>query len=292
MNKGQRAYIRFLPFLINRTEKMEKQQVVVGFGELLWDNLPKGKQIGGAPGNFAFHVNQYGLDGYVVSALGKDAPGTDLWLVAQEHGLKGVVSRVDYPTGSVDVTVDEHGIPQYCIHEGVAWDYIPFTSELETLALKTDAICFGSLAQRNAVSRDTLNRFLNRMPSSSKKIFDINLRQQFYTKEIIKKSLEQCNILKLNEDEIVVLANMLGHSANQRKEFCSMLLQKFALEMIILTCGSTGSYVFTPTEESFMPTPQVKVVDTVGAGDAFTAVFCACLMQGKTLKEAHAMAVK
>ena len=171
--------------------------IIVGMGEALWDVLPEGKKIGGAPANFAYHVSQYGVDSRVVSAVGNDELGDEIMKVFKEKQLKTQIERLDYPTGTVQVTLDDEGVPCYEIKEGVAWDNIPFTDELKRLALNTRAVCFGSLAQRNEVSRATINRFLDTMPDvdGQLKIFDINLRQDFYSPEVLRESSKRCNIL-------------------------------------------------------------------------------------------------
>ena len=162
-------------------------QLVVGMGEALWDMLPEGRKLGGAPANFAYHVSQFGLDSRVVSAVGDDELGNEILANFAEKQLECQIEKVAYPTGTVLVTLDEKGVPCYEIKEGVAWDNIPYTSALENLAKQTRAVCFGSLAQRNAVSRETINRFIDEMPQDENvlKIFDINLRQHFYNKELI-----------------------------------------------------------------------------------------------------------
>lgn len=161
-------------------------------GEALWDVLPEGKKIGGAPANFAYHVGQFGLDSCVVSAVGDDALGNEILENFNSKGLKRLIEKVPYPTGTVQVEIDPAGIPQYDIKENVAWDNIPFTPELEKLAKRTRAVCFGSLAQRNVVSRETIARFLDAMPKDvdSLVVFDVNLRQGFYTKEILCESMQ------------------------------------------------------------------------------------------------------
>ena len=268
--------------------------IIVGMGEALWDVLPEGKKIGGAPANFAYHVSQFGFDSRVVSAVGKDELGDEILKVFKEKNLKHQLERVDYPTGTVQVTLDGVGVPCYEIKEGVAWDNIPFTDELMRLALNTRAVCFGSLAQRNEVSRATINRFLDTMPDmeGQLKIFDINLRQNFYTKEVLGESLQRCNILKINDEELVTISRMFGYPGIDLQDKCWILLAKYNLKMLILTCGTNGSYVFTPGAVSFQETPKVPVADTVGAGDSFTATFCASILKGKSVAEAHRLAVE
>ena len=265
---------------------------IVGFGEALWDVFPEGRKIGGAPANFAYHVAQWGLDSCAVSAIGNDELGDDIVRKFDENGLNYRLERVDFPTGTVQVTLDENKVPSYNIMEGVAWDNIPMTPELEALARDCRAVCFGSLAQRSAVSRATINAFIDMMPEDSLKIFDINLRQHYYTEEIICDSMKKADILKINDDEILVVAHLLDVTEKSEREICKVLLDKFDLRMVILTCGDRGSYVLTRDESSWVDTPKVSVVSTVGAGDSFTGTFIASILLGKTLRQAHEAAVK
>lgn len=267
---------------------------VVGMGEALWDVLPEGKKIGGAPANFAYHVSQFGLPSCVVSAVGNDALGKEIIENFTSKGLNHLIEEVPYPTGTVQVEIDQAGIPQYEIKENVAWDNIPYTAKLEQLAKNTKAVCFGSLAQRNVVSRNTINRFLDAMPNNDDTliVFDVNLRQGFYNKEILCNSMKRCNILKINDEELVTVSRMFGYPGIDLQDKCWILLGKYNLKMLILTCGINGSYVFTPGNVSFQPTPKVEVADTVGAGDSFTAAFIANLLKGRSLAEAHSCAVR
>lgn len=273
---------------------MNMNDVVVGMGEALWDMLPEGKKIGGAPANFAYHVSQFGLPSCVVSAVGNDALGTEILDNLTSKGLNCQIVKVPYATGTVQVSIDQAGVPQYEIKENVAWDNIPYTSDLEALAQRTKALCFGSLAQRSVVSRSTINRFLDAMPQNDDQliVFDVNLRQGFYNKEILCNSMERCNILKINDEELILVSRMFGYPGIDLQDKCWILLGKYNLRMLILTCGINGSYVFTPGNVSFQPTPKVEVADTVGAGDSFTAAFIASILRGKSVKEAHTLAVQ
>lgn len=268
--------------------------LIVGLGEALWDVLPEGKKMGGAPANFAYHVSQFGLDSRVVSAIGRDKLGEEIIENLNEKRLNYHLPVVDYPTGTVQVEIDQVGVPQYNIKENVAWDNIPFTKELESIARNTHAVCFGSLAQRSVVSRNTIMKFLDAMPKSDEvlKVFDINLRQGFYSKEIICESLRRCNILKINDEELVTVSRLKGYPGIDLQDKCWILLGKYNLKMLILTCGVNGSYVFTPGNVSFQPTPEVEVADTVGAGDSFTATFISAIVEGVPVSEAHELAVK
>ena len=267
--------------------------IVVGMGEALWDVLPEGKKIGGAPANFAYHVSQFGLNSRVVSAVGDDKLGMEILDNFREKKLNAMVEIVPYPTGTVQVELDAEGVPCYDIKEGVAWDNIPYTPALEDLAKHTKAVCFGSLAQRSVVSRDTINRFIDAMPAEDTlKIFDINLRQGFYTKEILCNSFSKCNILKINDEELVTVSRMFGYPGIDLQDKCWILLAKYNLKMLILTCGVNGSYVFTPGNVSFVETPRVEVADTVGAGDSFTGGLVSSILSGLSIGEAHKLAVE
>lgn len=269
-------------------------QSVIGIGEVLFDVLPEGKKLGGAPANFAYHVSQFGIESCAVSAMGDDELGKEIIDELNEHHLNYQIEKVDYPTGTVQVTLDANGIPAYDIKEGVAWDNIPFTPTLEEKAKNCTAICFGSLAQRSEVSRNTIHRFLDIMPDEDGryKVFDINLRQGFFTKEIITESIKRCNILKINDEELITISHIFGYPDIDLQNKCWLLLGKYNLKMLILTCGVNGSYVFTPGNVSFIETPKVEVADTVGAGDSFTGAFVASILKGKSVREAHELAVK
>ena len=268
------------------------KRYIVGLGEALWDVLPEGKKLGGAPANFAYHAGQFGLDTIAISALGEDALAEETVEALKEHNLNYLMPRVPYPTGTVQVTLAEGGIPSYEIKEGVAWDNIPYTNEMADIAKSARAVCFGSLAQRNSVSRENIRKFLADTPADCLKICDINLRQQFYSKEVLEDSFKLCNILKINDEELVVVNRMFGYDGLDMRQTCEKMVQDYGLKMLVLTCGTNGSYVFTDDGlTSFQDTPKVEVADTVGAGDSFTGSFCACIINGKPVQEAHKTAV-
>ena len=268
------------------------KRYIVGLGEALWDVLPEGKKLGGAPANFAYHAGQFGLDTIAISALGEDALAEETVEALKEHNLNYLMPRVPYPTGTVQVTLAEGGIPTYEIKEGVAWDNIPYTNEMADIAKSARAVCFGSLAQRNSVSRENIRKFLADTPADCLKICDINLRQQFYSKEVLEDSFKLCNILKINDEELVVVNRMFGYDGLDMRQTCEKMVQDYGLKMLVLTCGTNGSYVFTDDGlTSFQDTPKVEMADTVGAGDSFTGSFCACIINGKPVQEAHKTAV-
>ena len=270
-----------------------QQNYIVGIGEALWDMLPEGRKIGGAPANFTYHVSQFGLDAVAVSAVGDDELGAEIRHTFEEKDLQTQLATVPYPTGTVAVTLDAKGIPQYEICEGVAWDNIPFSPELEALARNTIAVCYGTLAQRNSVSRKTIESFIAAMPADGIKICDINLRGTFYNTEILESSMRACDILKINDEEIDEVSRLLGAEFPTQRMAALNLMSRYEVDILILTCGTNGSYIYSMDgTESFLPTPKVKVADTVGAGDSFTGAFIAALLCGKDIKKAHALAVE
>lgn len=276
---------------------------VIGLGEALFDCLPTGRKLGGAPANFAYHVSQFGFDSCAISAIGNDELGQEIIDTFDKVGLHYCLPKVDFPTGTVQVTLNDKGIPQYEICLGVAWDNIPLTEELLSMAKEAKAVCFGSLAQRSATSRATINAMLEAMPADTLKVFDINLRQQWYNREIIENSLHHCNILKINDEELDIVAPMLlsvktdpsaliAQDKEKTLRVCRALIELYELRLLILTCGTNGSYVITKDACSFVETPKVEVADTVGAGDSFTGAFIAKLLQGADITQAHEIAVK
>jgi len=265
--------------------------LIVGIGEMLWDIFPERKVPGGAPANFAYHASQFGFESYVVSAVGKDLLGEEILKIFAEKELRLLVEIVNYPTGTVKVELNDKGIPKYEICENVAWDNIPFTERTKELAQNSSAVCFGTLAQRNETSRKTIRNFLEQVPKNALKIFDINLRQNFYSKKIIHESLLISNILKINEEEAIEVARLFELEKKDEQEICLHLLKEYNLNIVIETKGSIGSYVFTKDETSYLDTPKVNAIDTVGAGDSFAGAFAGALLQGKSIREAHKLAV-
>lgn len=262
----------------------------VGLGEILWDILPDGPRVGGAPGNFTFHAMQMGLDASAVSSLGKDERGDEALRILQENGLKVHAYRSDKETGYVKATLDERGVPTYNFALDTAYDNMPFTKEFEDIAKKTQVCCFGTLAQRqeNGESRKSILAFLDAMPKDSLKVFDINLRQNFYNAEVIKAGLERCTAFKCNDDELPIVCKLLGIEVLSPEDFYNQVLKgKFDIDQFIYTCGEHGSDIFYFGQHSYVPTPKVNVVDTVGAGDSFTATFIGLTVQGVDFKVAH-----
>ena len=276
-----------------------ERKIIVGLGEALWDVMPEERKIGGAPANFAYHASQMGHESYVVSAVGNDNWGDEVVRQLEAKGLNLMLSRVDFPTGEVNVTYKSPTEPIYDICEGSAWDNIPFTDEMKRLAERANAVCFGSLAQRNSVSRATIYRFLDSMRSEGTlKVFDINLRQDYYSREVVEESLRRSNALKINEDEIVVVCRMLDlgevdiNDEESVRRIGLELMKRYNLNLVIVTCGSTCSYAITADCFNKEMTPKVEVVDAVGAGDSFTATFCSAYLAGKDVVTAHRLAVQ
>lgn len=273
---------------------MERDGVVIGIGEILFDLLPEGRQLGGAPANFAYHATRLGCNGVAVSAVGCDSLGDEIVELLATNGVNHQIARVDAPTGTVRVSLDERGVPCYEICEGVAWDRLQLNDEVLALANRCDAICFGTLAQRSEMSRKAIYDLIDAIPAERNAlvIYDINLRQHYYSKELIEASLNRCNVLKINDEEFRAIAPMLGFVADNFELGARALIERYGLKMVIVTCGEKGSLIVTQNELSQLETPKVEVVDTVGAGDSFTAALCAGLLQGKDIREVHRKAVE
>lgn len=250
---------------------MNANDVVVGMGEVLWDMLPEGKKIGGAPANFAYHVSQFGLPSCVVSAVGEDALGKEILDNFTSKGLNCHIATVPYATGTVQVSIDQAGVPQYEIKENVAWDNIPYTPALEALARRTKAVCFGSLAQRSVVSRNTIGSFLDAMPENDETlvVFDVNLRQGFYNKEILCNSMKRCNILKINDEELIQVSRMFGYPGIDLQDKCWILLGKYNLKMLILTCG-INAYVVIGDNVTIGNNVEIESFSTIGNAPYYT----------------------
>ena len=264
------------------------KKVIVGIGEILWDMLPSGKALGGAPANFAYHATRLGEEGWAVSAIGDDALGREIMDIVTAKQLKNVISLTDKPTGTVQVELDAKGVPTYTIMEDAAWDNIPFTPEMEALACRTDAVCFGSLVQRMG-SRESVLRFLRATRPETLKVFDINLRQHYYSREVLEESLKLADILKINDEEIRIVADMFDLGADDTTA-CRVLIDRYALRLVILTTGANGSEVITAEERIPQPAGKAVVVDTVGAGDSFTAAFVVAYLRGDSLADAQRLA--
>ena len=258
---------------------------ILSIGELLWDIFPDKKILGGAPANFVFHARQFGSDATLFTALGNDKQGLDLEKTAAKAGIIMQSSRVSHPTGTAEIILNNEQVPTYKLNDNCAWDHIPLTNNLKIFAAKADLIVFGTIAQRNFESRNTIKKALKLSKPSSKILFDINLRLNFYTKEIIEESLNAANYLKLNDEEESVLQNLFNKNIEQ-------IISDFNLELAILTLGPKGSKIITSNSMSECPAAKCKIVDTVGAGDSFTAFFIINYLKGMSISESQKKASK
>ena len=259
---------------------------IVGLGEVLWDLLPGGKALGGAPFNFAFHCHQLGHDSVMVSRVGRDALGDEIRAVMRGLGLDDSFVQADeeHPTGTVGVTVDERGQPSYAIHEG-AWDHLAWEERLSPLIRGAKAICFGSLVQRHPTARQTVRRVLAEA-SALLTVFDVNLRQDFYTIDVLESSLSASRWAKLNDGELAVLRQLFSLSGEDESEVVADLRRSFRLDLVALTRGERGCLVQTEDEQVDLPGERVAVIDTVGSGDAFTAGLLCSVLEGRPVAEA------
>lgn len=264
--------------------------IVIGVGEYLWDILPTSKKAGGAPINFAYHASQNGAEGWGISAIGDDELGKELLEAAKANGINLSVSTVNYPTGTVQVTLVD-GQPSYEICENVAWDHLVLSEEAISLAKRASAISFGTLAQRSEDSRDAIAELISYTPKDALIIYDINLRRHYYDKSIIEHSLLMANVLKINDEEIEIIKPIFSLEGKDYDEVCYFLMKKYDLSIVVLTGGDKFSSVYSPEGISTIKTPKVEVVDAVGAGDSFSGAFIGSILNGKTIREAHEIAV-
>jgi fructokinase len=259
--------------------------VIAGIGEILFDVLHDSEELGGAPINFAYHVNSLGAKGYAVSTIGDDARGRKALAELQRRQLSTECITVTdrYPTGYVQAHLDEAGIATYDFPDDTAWDHLTVNEHAIQLAGHLACVCFGSLVQRSEVSRKELVRFLELTPSSTLKVFDLNLRQNFYSKEVVLQSLHYADVLKLNDDELPVLASMLSFTGDDRS-ILAAVVSEFNLKLVALTRGGKGSLLVTPKKYSDHPGIRAeKIADTIGAGDAFTAATVISFLKGYEL---------
>jgi fructokinase len=272
---------------------MHESYTVVGLGEILWDLLPGGKQLGGAPANFAYHAQVLGADSCVASSVGDDPVGKEILDQLQTLGLdtRFIMQDPGHPTGTVSVTLDENGVPNFTIHEQVAWDFIPLTDNLLKLARECCAVCYGTLAQRSPASRSTIRQFLKETDENCLRVFDINLRQNFYDRDTVLDMLYLSVCLKLNDEELPVVARFCDLKGTE-SELLSALIKKYNLDLIALTKGKASSRLFTEADDSQLSAPAVTITDTVGAGDAFTAALVVGMLNGLPIREIHAHATK
>jgi len=267
-----------------------KKYTVIGMGEVLWDLLPDGKILGGAPVNFAYHAMQLGATGVAISSVGNDELGHEIMDSVNSKGVENCIALNNHPTGTVGVTLKD-GKPDYTIYENVAWDFIELTPEAIKMIQQADAICFGTLAQRSAVSHNAIQKALKLIPEQCLKVYDINLRQKYYSKELIHESLSVANVFKINDDEVEIFKQMFGMEGSET-DVCRKIKETYSLEYLALTKGENGSYLFHNDEVSFVSTPKVVVQDTIGAGDSFTSAMVMGILNRKPLNEIHSKAVE
>jgi len=265
---------------------MAAKYTIVGLGEMLWDVFPNRKELGGAPANFAYMISLLGDEGVVASRVGRDRLGNAAARRLAKLGLSQEWLQLDRnsPTGTVKVQVFEDGQPKFQIAENVAWDNFEWTSQWQALAGRASAVCFGSLAQRSARSRKTIRLFLQNLPPNAVKVFDVNLRQSFFSADILRESAKSADIMKVNADELSRVSELLGYKSNT-KEAASWLLNTCELKLVCVTEGPSGSSLVAADGVHRHPGFPTQVADTVGAGDAFTAALIHHYLRGATLDE-------
>ncbi|MHC4122884.1 MAG: carbohydrate kinase family protein [Planctomycetota bacterium] len=270
-----------------------KEFSLVGLGEVLWDMLPSGKKLGGAPANFAYHCQQLRAKGIVVSCIGEDELGQEILQQLKGVGLDTRFIAIDkgHPTGTVSVELDSDGKPSYIIHEDVAWDFLAMSNEIMELAETIDGVCFGSLGQRSETSRNTIRKFVEATKKNCVRVFDVNLRQSYYNREIIDGMLEMSTVFKLNDEELNVIADLLSIKA-QEEAILEELTTRYDLDMIALTKGDNGSRLYSKGKSSVHKGFETEVADTVGAGDAFAAVVALGMLAKNSLEQINERANK
>jgi fructokinase len=269
--------------------------VLVGLGEVLWDVFPDAAHFGGAPANFACHAAGLGATAGMVSAVGTDELGERALETLESHRVdcRHVARDPDHPTGRVLVTLNAAGQASYEFASDTAWDHLPWSESMRTRAAECDAVCFGSLGQRSPVSADTIRRFLEATSSSALRVFDVNLRQRFYDRETIEASLRLASALKLNDEELPIVASLCGVRTASEREMLREFANRYDLRLVALTRGPRGSILVADEDEDECTAPPTTVVDTVGAGDSFTAALVSGFLRGLSLKviNRHANAV-
>ena len=274
---------------------MSARPVIVGLGEALWDVYPDAAHFGGAPANFACHAASLGAESWMVSAVGTDDFGDRALAALRQRGVAcDHVSRdAQHATGRVLVTLNAAGQASYEFAADTAWDHLAWSDDLAALAARCDAVCFGTLGQRSPVSRETIRRFIEATPRTALRVFDVNLRQRFYDAPTLQAALRLASVLKLNDEELPIVAELCGLRATAPREMLIELATTYDLRLTALTCGPHGSLLLAGGEESACPAPPTTVVDTVGAGDAFTATLVTGFLRGLPLAtiNLHANAV-
>jgi fructokinase len=265
---------------------------VVGLGEVLWDILPGQKQVGGAPANFAYISSVLGDIGLIASRIGADDLGAEMQSQLRSRGLNTDYIQKDseHATGTVNVHLRSDGQPLFEITEPSAWDFLEWTAEWDALARAADAVCFGSLAQRNPRSRATIRRFLSATAKDTIRVFDMNLRQHYYSQGILAESIASAQIVKLNDEEVLIASRLFQAPSNDCLPFAQWLQRRFQLRLVCVTFGAEGSLLVSESSHHRHPGYRVKVTDTVGAGDAFTAAMLHHFLRGSTIAAINAAA--
>ena len=260
---------------------------MVGLGEVLWDILPTGRVLGGAPANFAYMANVLGDQGIVASRVGNDDLGPEACRLMQELGLNTsyVQKDDDHKTGIATVTIDGTGQPNFTINQPVAWDFLKWTPDWEELSTRADVICFGSLAQRSSTSAATIDRFLRNASAKALRICDVNLRQSFYSRDVLRKSFEYADIVKLNEQELIQVSCLFELPGATAESLAQRLLKDYDLKLVCITRAERGSLLVSREQAVEHRGFQVKVADAVGAGDAFTACLAHDYVRGNPLQQ-------
>ena len=268
---------------------MNRPAVMIGVGEVLWDFLPTGRVLGGAPANFAYMTKVLGDRGIVASRVGRDELGREACEVMQQLGLSiDYVQRDDsHATGTAVVSIGAGGQPTFLIKETVAWDFLQWLPDWQQLSARADVVCFGSLAQRSPVSASTIECFLKSVPKTGLRICDVNLRQSFYSEDVLRRSFQHADIVKLNGDEMINIANLLGLNDGGEEALARRLLADYDLRLVCITRAERGSMLVSPEETVEHAGFRVKVEDAVGAGDAFTACLAHHYWRGCSLKETN-----
>lgn len=261
------------------------QYTLIGIGEILWDEFPGSRQLGGAPANFAFHASGLGARGIVVSSIGDDLRGREIEVLLEKSGVSSLLPvDPNHPTGRVTVEADEKGMVDYIIHENSAWDFLSHDPSFNDVARQADAVCFGTLAQRNHISGKTIKKFIRKTRKTCLKIFDINLRQHYYSKAIISELFDLANVVKLNHEELDIVTTMILSGEEEETRCLEKLISMYGLDLIILTKGKEGSRIFADRGNDSVHKPEpIQMIDSVGAGDSFTAAVALGLLKGFSL---------
>jgi fructokinase len=268
-------------------EKRDQQYLFIGLGELIWDLLPTGKRLGGAPTNFAYLARLLGNSAAVASRVGDDDLGSEARERLARVGILTDYLQIDqgHPTGTVGVEIDERGEAHFKVNENSAWDYLELSPTWEKLAASADVICFGTLGQRNSQARETINRFLELSRPEALRLFDVNLRHSFFTKEMLSYSFAAATVVKLNSAELTLAARMLDLHASDEATLCRQLITRYGIELVAITKGAHGSLLVTDSESVEHGGYRVNVADTIGCGDAFAAALAHCRVRDVPLRE-------